>query len=110
MLDFVDKFASGSKLDTVQMRREIERFNVTLEVSFTPHDRIYGAYLAMNGENDHNQTVQEMLNITASMRREVELIGGGGDGGSSADGTDDERDSNGIDAAVRKGEDGDSTL
>ena len=67
MLDFVGRFAT--ELDTESMTSHIERFNVTLEVSFTSDDRIYGAYLEMNGANDHGQNVQEMLNITEEMRK-----------------------------------------
>ena len=70
MKDFVTEFAEDLIIEPMML--DIERFNVTLEVSLSADDRIYDAYLAMSGKNDRNQNVEEMLNITQSMRQVVE--------------------------------------
>ena len=73
MNDFVMEFAENLIIEPMML--DIERFNVTLEVSFSADDRIYGAYLAMSGKNDRNQNVEEMLNITQRMRQVIEVKG-----------------------------------
>ena len=75
MIRFLERFAADflefAMNSSPTLMSVIERFNITLEVSFTPNDRMYGAYLAMNGANDYNQIVEEMLNITESMMLKV---------------------------------------